>query len=195
MVAKLACVLSLLAISAGSCLADSALPSDVAVTLSANKTTGLKTGDPVTFTMTVENRGPETLSYFSINGPEIFTEFYDPGTNWNDCGLLTDTGDSVFGPFWILVWFPAGLGLENPVSAGEVRSCHFTLMVAPGLPSRYPFAVELGTYFTDINSANNSASIVLQRASTPIPAASVLTLSVVFLVVLVIACFELGRRT
>jgi len=146
-------------LAAGICHADSSLLSDVQVELSADNTRNLKTGDTIAFTMTVTNNGPQTLGYFSITGPEVFTEFYQPGTNWNYCAMLTDTGDSDFGPFWLLVWFPSGLTLDNPVVPGDVRTCHFSLTVAPGLPTQYLFAVGLATYFTDTNSENNTATV------------------------------------
>ena len=166
----------ILGLGASACFADLSLPSDIAVTLSADKTTNLKAGDRITFTMTATNDGPQPLTYFSINGPHIFTEFNRPGLNWNDCPMLTDTGDTDFGPFWVLVWFPSGLCSENPVAPSEVRTCHFTLIVGDGLPANYTFTVGLGTYFSDTDSTNNTASVSLQRAIAQIPALSTFSL-------------------
>ena len=105
------------------CFADPLLPSDVAVSLSADKTTNLKTEDRITFTMTATNNGPQTLTYFSINGPEIFTEFNQPGVNWNDCAMLTDTGDTDFGPFWVLVWFERLSRVASDVTGPTREKC------------------------------------------------------------------------
>ena len=171
-------------VALGVCYADSSLPSDVQVALSADNTRNLKTGDVIEFTMTVRNNGPQTIGYFSIVGPEVFTEFHQPGLNWNDCAMLTDTGDSDFGPFWQLVWYPSGLTLENPVAPGDERVCHFELTVAPGLPAQYPFTVRLGTYFTDTDSANNTATVQLRRTVTQVPSLSRLSLILLSLLII-----------
>jgi len=173
--------------------ADPLLPSDVQVSLGANETRDIRTGDAITFTMTVRNNGPSTLGYFAITGPEVFTQFYNPATTWNDCELLTSTGDSDYGPFWLLEWFPSGLSLEKPVAPNEIRTCHFTLVVAPGLPPEYVFKVELGSYFTDLNSTNNVAQVRLQRAFTSVPALSLPAL--VFLASLILISFRRWRHS
>jgi hypothetical protein len=148
------------------------LPSDVSVTLTATPTSNLAPGDSIVFTMTVTNNGPSSLSAFSIVGPQISTQFYYPTTSWNDCNLITITGDSTNGPFWIPEWNPTGPIGEDPMAVGEIRVCHFTLTVAPTFPPGYPFTIRLGTLWTDPNSSNNSATVLLQRAIDPIPALS-----------------------
>jgi hypothetical protein len=192
LVAAIICAAQLLV--ARNSYADPFLPSDVQVSLGASKTRDIRSGDAITFTMTVRNNGPSTLGYFAITGPNVFRQFYYPGTNWNDCELLTDTGDSDFGPFWLLVWLPSGWSIENPVAPGETRTCHFTLTVAPGLPPDYVFKVELNSYFTDLNSTNNAAQVRLQRTVTAIPALSSRAL-VVLALLIVLSLRRWRRRT
>lgn len=144
------------------------LPSDVSVTLTATPTSNLAPGDSIAFTMTVTNNGPSSLGAFAIVGTQISTQFYYPTSSWNDCNLITVTGDSTNGPFWIPEWFPSGLG-ENPMAVGETRVCHFTLTVTPAFPPAYSFTIGLGTLWTDPNPSNNSATVILQRAPAPPP--------------------------
>src|SRR4051812_42766436 len=109
--------------------------------------------------MTVANNGPAALGFFAVTGPQISSEFVYPTNSWNDCGLITITGDGANGPFWIPEWESTGFVGENPMAVGETRTCHFNLTVASGLPSNFPFGIRLGSLWTDPNSANNFATV------------------------------------
>ena len=148
------------------------LPSDVAVTLAVTATSNLAPGDSIAFTMTVTNNGPASLGYVAFVAPQISTQFYFPSGNWNDCNLITVTGEGTNGPFWYLEWFPSGFVGENPIAAGETRICHFMLTITPTAPLAFAFTVGLGTNWTDPNPANNSASVLLQQPIDPIPTLS-----------------------
>jgi hypothetical protein len=145
------------------------LPSDVSVTLSAAPTDNLLPSEPIGFTMAVTNNGPAALQAFSIVGPQISNQFYYPTTSWNDCDLVTITGDGADGSFWIPEWNPTGAVGENPIAPGETRTCHFMLAVAPGLPVAYSFAVRLGTLWTDPDASNNIATVLIQRTIDVVP--------------------------
>jgi hypothetical protein len=162
-------VVAILAASARLAIAQPVpLYTDVAVTLGATPTRNLSTGDTITFTTTITNNGPVAVGYVAIIGPQIFSEFYNPTSAWNDCGLMTTTGDSEFGPFWVIEWFPDGLG-EAPLAVGETRTCHFTLAVAPAFPGTYSFTMMLPDYWSDIDPGNDQATVILSRAITTVP--------------------------
>ena len=148
------------------------LPSDLSMTITAAPTSNLAPGDSIAFTMTVTNNGPSSLGFFVIDGPQISTQFYSPNGTWNDCLIVTVTGDSTNGPFFIIEWDPTGYVGENPMPVGETRTCHFTLTITPATPPVYAYKIFLPDYWTDLNPANNSATVVLQRAIPTIPALS-----------------------
>lgn len=164
------------------------LYTDVAVTLAAVPTSELATGSLVTFTVTATNNGPLTLGYVALIGPQIFGEaLYEPSNN-TDC-LLTVTGDSDSGPFWIPEWFPNGIGLES-MEVGETRTCQFTLGIGASFPRSYAFTMGLADYWSDINAANNQGTVRLSRATAT---ARVPTLSDPMLVLLGLLVLFLSR--
>ena len=142
------------------------------MTIVAAPISNLVPGDSVNFTMTVTNAGPAPLGYFAIAGPSISGQLDVPNGVWNDCNMIISTGDATDGPFFILEWFPSGLVGENPMAAGETRTCHFTLLITSEAPNTYAYTIDLPDYWSDLNSSNNSATVVLKRALDPIPALS-----------------------
>jgi len=144
--------------------------------------------------MTVTNNGPAVLGFFAITGPQISSEFVYPTSSWNDCNLITITGDGANGPFWIPEWEPSGFVGENPMAVGETRICHFNLTVASGLPSPYSFGIRLGSLWTDPNATNNFASVTLGRAVAPVPSGSP-QLLVLLIAFIIAAASSRSRRT
>jgi len=144
--------------------------------------------------MTVTNNGPGTLGLFTVTGPQISSEFIYPTSAWNDCNLITITGDGANRPFWIPEWEPTGFAGENPMAVGETRTCHFNLTVASGLPASFPFGIRLGSLWTDPNSVNNFATVILGRVVAPIPTLSPLFLAMLTSAIALSACVRLLRR-
>jgi hypothetical protein len=169
------------------------LDTDVAVTLSAVPTTSLVTGDQVTFTATITNNGPVSLGYVAIIGPNIRDEFAFPQGAWTDCNIIISTADTETGPFWILEWFPNGVGTDS-MAIGETRTCHFTLTITSLFPAQYSFPMFLPTYWSDLDEADDIATVHLSRAIAPVPSLGPVMLALLGTLIFMCAIHVLAAR-
>jgi hypothetical protein len=159
------------AFAAGSAHAGFALTSDVGVTLSASPTTQLTTGEPINFTMTVTNYGPDPIPVVEVMSSmwlnQIFPISYDP----SECTLIVSVLDGVT-PSYSMSWIIAGLPGEPVFAANETRTCHFSLSLTAAAPAVTPFSFGLPSFITDLNPDNDAVTVLLQRAIDAIPTLS-----------------------
>jgi hypothetical protein len=148
-----------------------ALTSDVGVALTAMPTTQLVTGQPINFTMTVTNYGPDLIPVVEVSSSMWFNEIYPISYDPNECTLIVSVLDGVT-PSYLMSWIIAGLPGEPVFAAGETRTCHFSLSLTAAAPAATPFSFGLPSFITDTNASNDTVTILLQRAIDPIPALS-----------------------
>jgi hypothetical protein len=152
------------------------VPADISVSLGAEPSMDLVSGQPINFTISATNHGPNAANTLLISSSEFTTEF-DLSNAQSDCqGLVLAVADTEFGFFYYYDWYVSDGG---SLQIGETRSCHLSLLVSTSAPAVWSFGFELPEFFTDINPTNNSASVTLRRAlaePTPIPAVSPLGL-------------------
>lgn len=136
------------------------LPADISVQLSAQPSTNIIPGEPVVFTVTVVNHGPEPVSQLAL----ISSDFYDQiDLNYGsvDCeGVVLSVADGEI--FHFNYWWRPTL-FDGPLSVGESRTCHITLAVTNQMPPIWPFSFELLGYYEDLNPANNISTVILRR--------------------------------
>lgn len=177
------------------CAGQVELPTDISVQLSAQPNVGLIPGEPIVFTLTVVNLGPEPANDLSV----ISSDFYDQidlEFGSADCQgvVLSVTDGETF--HFNYTWYPTVF--EGPLLVGESRTCRITLALTSQAPPVWPFGFSLRTYlFEDINPANNTSTVVLRRGE--IAPASIPMLSPTLLVLLAIAlattaCWSFRQR-
>ncbi len=167
------------------------IPSDIAVALTASPDVDLVPGEPITFSVSTTNLGPEPVNLLLL----ISSDFYDqfgPSDVPNDCpGLVVvvSDGETFHYNFW---WYPTDAGI---LAVGETRVCPITLTLTSQAPPTMQFSFGLPYFITDLNPANDSATVTLRRAiaaAAPIPALSPATLLV--LTALLAACGGIAQR-
>lgn len=163
----------------GFCLAGSAnlsagtilLPADVSVSLAAEPSSNLHSGQRIAFTLSVTNHGPEPAAPVSFGSSPMVDEF-DPYTGSSDCGntlglIVVDQNDGFYYEF---SWVPT---LElPPLQVGETRYCYINLDYTEWAPDTFELTFELSNFIVDLDASNNSATVTLQRApagSPPVP--------------------------
>jgi hypothetical protein len=173
----LAAIGLLLSISATAVIPPIPLPGDVAVTLSADPMVNLAPGQPIAFTMTVTNHGPAPIPVFSIRGPDMYDQFYEPvSVTWSDCHLRIIVVDLNIPPYsyWVFAWHVSGPDIGGPpLDVNETRTCHFTLALTPNAPPITALTVGLSsTAYVDPDPSNDRATVLLGLTPEPIPALS-----------------------
>ena len=161
------------------------LPSDISVGLTAEPSTNLHSWQPITFTLSVTNHGPEPVERFAIVSSPIYDEL-DFNNASSDCqNIFLDVVDLVDGFYFRYSWLPV---YETPIAVNETRSCHLTLPLTAVAPAVMPFSFRLSGPWTDQNLSNNEAVVILRRGLEPtaIPALSPALLIV--LVLLIVGC-------
>ena len=170
------------------------LPTDISVHLTAQPDVGLIPGEPIVFTLTVVNIGPQPANDLSV----ISSDFYDQidlGSGSADCqGVILSVTDGE--PFHFnYTWYPTVF--EGPLLVGESRTCRFTLALTSQAPPVWPFGFGLRTYlFEDINPANNTSTVILRRGDIAPVAIPMLSPTVTLLLALAMAasaCYALRR--
>ncbi len=148
------------------------VPADISVSVSADQDTALVTGQPITFTISATNHGPNPVETLIISSSDFTNEFVLDGAS-SDCDILgLVVVDSEFSFYYYYNWIPTlGARLET----GETRSCHLTVPLSANAPPVWNFGFSIPDFFIDLDPSNNSASVTLRRAvidPTPIPALS-----------------------
>jgi Domain of unknown function DUF11 len=161
--------------AAGSAHAGFALTSDVGVTLSASPTTQLATGQPINFTMTVTNYGPDPIPVVEVLSSMWLNQISPISYNQSECTLVVLVLDGVT-PSYSMSWIIAGLPGQPVFAAGETRTCHFSLSLTAAAPAAMSFDFGLPSFIPDTNPANDTGTVLLQRAIDPIPTLSSLML-------------------
>lgn len=149
------------------------VPADVSVSLCADPNTALVTGQPVTFTISVTNRGPAPVETLLVSSSDFTTEFALGGAT-SDCqslGLVVV--DSEFSFYYYYNWIPT---LEGRIEVGETRTCHLTVPLSLDAPPVWDFGFSIPDFFVDLDPSNDTASVTLRRdalaETTPLPALS-----------------------
>lgn len=150
------------------------LPSDISISLSAEPSSNLQSGQTVTFTMSATNHGPEPIDRVSFRSSPIYDELDIAGGSVIYCDgdvsvAVADTGDS----FYYLIFWYATLPELAPIPAGETRTCQISMDYTEWAPPVFPFTFAMRS-FVDANPANDSATVYLRGAvaATPVPALS-----------------------
>jgi Domain of unknown function DUF11 len=174
---------------AGSLPAQVVLLSDVSVNVTASPNTNLVPGEPIVFTVTVTNNGPTTLTNFAVVSANEYPDQIDITAIASDCVDIHLAVVDAATTFWYYeAWYPTDTDhsmIGNwPLAAGESRSCHVTLALAPSAPQILPFDLHLDTFWSDPNPTNDVGRVVLQRAIPTIPTLSPAMLTLLMLLLM-----------
>ena len=174
--------------------AEVVIPSDLSVHLSAQPAVNIEPGEPIVFTLTITNHGPEPVNHVGF----ISSDFYDQiDLNFGgaDCkGIVLSVADGETFHF-NYSWYPTLF--DGPLAVGESRTCHITLALTHQAPPIWSLGFSLRTFFEDINPSNNAATVILRRgeaAPTTVPSHSPLTLLLLVMGLLATAWWMLSQR-
>jgi hypothetical protein len=167
------------------------VPADISVSLTAEPNVNLVTGQPIHFTITATNHGPGFAQFLAVSSSEFVNEF-DLNSATAECveALLLAVGDTEFGYFYYYDWYVA---LSTPLHPGQTRTCHLTLPLSASAPDAFTFTWAIPEFFIDNDPSNNSASVILRRATAAVPPATLPTLSVPALLALAGLLLLMGR--
>ncbi len=168
---------------------------DLSVDFTAQPSSSLVPGQPIEFTVTVTNHGPEPVPAVGSNLALFSSDFYDQfdsSFGSADCQgytVFVSDGDAFH---FNLVWFPTFQD-QGALEVGESRSCHITLALSNQAPAEWPFSFGVAESFDDINPDNNVSTVILRRGDmAPI---AVPTLSTYALLLLIVALALLANTT
>jgi hypothetical protein len=167
--------------------------SDISVHLSAQPSVGLVPGQPIDFTLSITNHGPEPVSRVTLLSSDFYDQF-DLNFGTADCENLVViiTDGELF--HYNLVWYPADF---VQLEVGETRTCHFTLALSNQAPPIWSFSFGLAYTDEDINPANNVSTVILRRGDMAPAALPTISPYVSLLLVLGLAtsaCRAVRRR-
>lgn len=168
------------------------VPSDIQVRFTATPTTELIPGQPISATLSVTNLGPFDVDRLGIDSPIFHDEFWITEA---DCRALTLTvldTDTTY--FYIFTWEVAGayFGEVKTLRVGQTLTCNMTVTITRHTPPVYDLTFGLPYFYPDINPSNDSGTVRLQRAATPVPAASCAAYAL--LIALIAHIGVLGRK-
>jgi len=181
-----------IAVSSNVCKSQEAIPTDIAVSLAANPTNDLVTGQLVDIILTVKNLGPEPARVVILQSSLFTNEFGRFVTNPDECYLVASVLDGASAAYYIS-WIVAGLPGSMEFQVAETRTCHFQLSLSPLAPASVPFAFELSSYDPDTNRSNNRGSVLLRRAATPAPTLWATTAMLMASLLAAVGVFKLRR--
>lgn len=188
---------------------DVQLPSDVSVAVSAEPTSNLVPGQPVTFVVAVTNNGPAPLLNFGISSSPLYPEQIDLYGSTTDCAVVvTSVTDGTLDYYYDVTWYPTDSSYTSsndlPLAVGETRSCHFTFPVGFAPPPTFTIDFHLGNLWNDTNATNDMGSVRLRLAAAveaapmfTLPAEGMLTFGLLALAALSLsgAAQKMLRRT
>jgi hypothetical protein len=159
------------------------LPSDVSVSLTAEPDSDLRSGQRITLTMSVTNRGPNPAMPVILGSSPIYDEL-DLNTATSDCGntLGLAVVDLDNGFYYAYSWVPT-IDII-PMAVGETRYCHINLDFTEWAPDTFSLTFSTPYWLVDLDPSNNSATVTLRRASEgaatamPVPTLSPIGLSI-----------------
>jgi hypothetical protein len=162
------------------------LPSDLAVTFTAEPDTNLLAGQPIALSLSITNLGTEPLDRFAlVSSPmvgELWVRRMESGCD-GMAGAIVDLEDS---SYFLLSWHISEYLGTGPLPAGETRTCRMSAYLTPTAPPSTSFSFELSSNSTDPNPSNNVGTVVLGRAFVGVPMLSPIVLAL--LAVLLAAC-------
>ncbi|HOX70901.1 MAG: hypothetical protein WAS23_01540 [Dokdonella sp.] len=171
------------------------IPSDISVHLSAQPVINLEPGEPIVFTLTIINHGPQPVEHATLISSDFFDQI-DLSSGGMDCPgffLSVTDGETFNFNYW---WDPTLL--DGPLAIGESRSCQFTRAMTSQSPLAWPFSFELLGYYEDINPANNISTVILRRgdiAPTAIPMLSPTVMLLLAIALATTACCAFRERS
>jgi hypothetical protein len=169
------------------------VPADISVQMTAEPRYGLVPGQPIVFTLTVTNNGPDSVDRLLLYSSDIFDEF-DTSSGSNDCqgyAVVVSDGETFH---FNLTWSPTVQGILN---VGESRTCHITLALSSQAPEVWPFSFGVAFFYEDINPNNNVATVTLRRgdvAPIAVPMLSIQVLTVLIVALASMACTAFLRN-
>jgi hypothetical protein len=167
------------------------IPSDLAVSFSAEPNAELHPGDVVAFTISITNNGPEPVDRFALGSSPIYDELdvLSATINCNSRLILavTDLEDGFYYTYTWAVLLPG----DPPMQVGETRYCYFSLPYTPWAPPEFPLTFSSAP-FIDLDPSNNSATVTLLRAMQSTATTAVPTLSSTTLAMLIALMGLLG---
>jgi hypothetical protein len=171
------------------------VPSDISVSVFAEPNSDLATGQPISFTISATNNGPEPIDNIALVSTEFVDEFDLAQGTANCPGLGLVVANGVL-PFYLYIWEFTFLG---PLQVSETRTCYITLPVAAQAPDTWEFGFYLPSSYLDIDPKNNSASVTLRRtlgatAPIPVPALSPIALILLASLLAVAVKWALARQ-
>lgn len=108
------------------------IPSDLAVSFSAEPNAELHPGDVVAFTISITNNGPEPVDRFALGSSPIYDELdvLSATINCNSRLILavTDLEDGFYYTYTWAVLLPG----DPPLQVGETRYCYFPFRIHGG---------------------------------------------------------------
>lgn len=172
------------------------VPSDIAVTFTATPNTNLSTGAALTLTVTAANLGPQPVDTLILESSAFTSQFDFAHASVNCTGFVISVADGVTGPAQFMNWYVAAIPLGTaPFAVGDTRTCEITLALSSSAPQALPFTFGLAHQFADVNPANDSATVVLRRPVTSIPALSRAMLLLLAGLLIATACARPSSRS
>jgi hypothetical protein len=185
-------------LAVGKVFAQQTIPADIGVTMTATPSTGLRTGQVIDIALTATNYGPGAADYLVLNSSWYFHEFSITNIDAVACYQFGGAvGEGETHPSFLAEWFIAGVpdtGMQ-PFAAGESRTCQFQLVLMADAPPVTVFSFGVSTYFSDINPANNVATVYLQRAVAAVPTLNRTSILLLLACVTLVGAVGASRRT
>jgi hypothetical protein len=135
MLVRYALGLTLMCVNALACAGTVVIPADVSVQLNAYPNSGLATGQPITFTFSATNHGPEPVATLVVASSHFANEF-NLALGTSDCqdlGPVVVDGQTYY---YYYDWVPS---FGGSIEVGETRTCHLTLPVSSQAPTIWTF--------------------------------------------------------
>jgi hypothetical protein len=168
-------VLALCLIGSGSVLAgDVPVPSDISVTLTAEPSVNLQSGQRINFTISVTNHGPEPVDRLAFASSLIYDELdvFSGSSSGCDGDMVLQVLDFETYFYYRFAYYVADP--NTPMAVGETRTCQLSLDYTQWAPPVFPVTFDM-SIFDDLYPSNNSATVVLRRAvvaAQPVPSSS-----------------------
>ncbi len=143
------------------------VPADISVSLVANPSENLSPGDPIFFTLSVTNHGPEAVDRLVLTSSEYYDEFDHFDASLCPHMIVAVADGASFR--YLFFWYASDEGI---LAVGQTLSCQMRLTLTPSAPPVFTFSFFLPDFFEDINPLNDSATVYLRRAvsaTTPVP--------------------------
>lgn len=163
------------------------VPSDISVSLTADPSVNLHSGDRINLTISVTNHGPEPVDRLALGSSPIYDELNVFSSNASsDCdnNLILQVVDLETTFYYLYAYYVANQ--ESPMAVGETRTCHLSLDYTQWAPPVFSFTFDMRT-FDDLDPSNNTATVVLRRAvvaPTTVPSSSPAGLGLLVLVLM-----------